>query len=331
MNRTLRLGALFLLIVAGCDESTTTGDAGTARDGGGARDGGTGTREDGGSDAGSRDGGGMTDAGSGMSDAGADPFSTDRGLFFGAARCNDSFLLCEDFESGAIDGARWNERSYMSAAEVATDEAARGTHAYHVTLGTTPGSNVYLEAGALLLPVAGNHFFGRAFFRIARQPDARTDGAVTIHWNLVEATGPASIGGTTYRPLVRWGGILRNHPDLDDQSYLFNYEMPGSMRPPGFSERGAGGPLSPKEDWLDVWTCAEWELDGDASEGRFWSDGVAIDELHVMDEIGGDYITMPTPFETIRIGWQHYQPIASAYEVWIDEIVIDDERVGCVR
>ena len=40
---------------------------------------------------------------------------------------------------------------------------------------------------------------------------------------------------------------------------------------------------------------------------------------------------MPVPFQSVRVGWEQYQPISTAYEVWIDEIALDDERIGCVR
>lgn len=238
-------------------------------------------------------------------------------------------LVCEDFENG-YDTSVWTPVTYNGTLDVASGRAARGDHALHIVVGTTPGSHGYLTHTSSF-PVPNNEVYGRAFFNIQRAPRSRTDGQATIHWNLVEASGPAVIDGTTYHPLIRYGGIVRNHPDLDDEWYLFNYEMPGRDRPAGFAERGTGGPRGSFDQFEQKWICVEWYYGGNTSEGRFWADGVEIPELHVKGSIDGEYITMPTPFESVRIGWQHYQPISTEYEVWIDTVALHTERIGCVR
>src|SRR5450432_830677 len=65
-------------------------------------------------------------------DAGRD-LSTDRGKFFGASRCAAANVaLCEDFESGALDGSTW--KTAGTAPTIDTAQAARGSHAMHVHL-----------------------------------------------------------------------------------------------------------------------------------------------------------------------------------------------------
>lgn len=37
---------------------------------------------------------------------------------------------------------------------------------------------------------------------------------------------------------------------------------------------------------------------------------------------------MPT-FDALYLGWAIYQPIAKPYEVYVDDVVVGDARVGC--
>jgi hypothetical protein len=76
--------------------------------------------------------------------------------------------------------------------------------------------------------------------------------------------------------------------------------------------------------------------DGSANETRFWWDGVEHPSMHTTaDQHGGDQneqYLLPQ-FETVWIGWWHYQSgtVPGEFDVWIDEVVFDDERIGCVR
>jgi hypothetical protein len=35
-------------------------------------------------------------------------------------------------------------------------------------------------------------------------------------------------------------------------------------------------------------------------------------------------------FTNVWLGWQEYQTTTETFEMWIDEIAIDKERIGCV-
>ena len=35
-------------------------------------------------------------------------------------------------------------------------------------------------------------------------------------------------------------------------------------------------------------------------------------------------------FDAVSIGWQEYQPSSETFEMWIDEVAIDSQRIGCV-
>src|SRR5450432_2571520 len=58
--------------------------------------------------------------------------STNRNAFFGESRCaSANVLLCEDFESGAIDKGTWK---VTGAPVIDGLQKARGSHALHITM-----------------------------------------------------------------------------------------------------------------------------------------------------------------------------------------------------
>jgi hypothetical protein len=85
-----------------------------------------------------------------------------------------------------------------------------------------------------------------------------------------------------------------------------------------------------------TWLCVEWQHDGAADETRMWIDGVERTSLRTApDDHGGDdaeeYL-MPE-FESAWVGfWQYATGVTpEEFDVWIDEVVFDGERVGCER
>ena len=67
---------------------------------------------------------------------------------------------------------------------------------------------------------------------------------------------------------------------------------------------------------------------------NFWLDGAPLDDLTVIgmgqgcggDDAGG-YWYSPI-YDTLRLGWEHYQATSSK-ELWIDDVAVDTERLGC--
>ena len=86
------------------------------------------------------------------------------------------------------------------------------------------------------------------------------------------------------------------------------------------------------------WAPAAWirasEGDGPQNEMRFWLDGEELPDMYVKDEgqgCGGhaldDRWLAPT-FAPMFLGWESYQQ-DEAREAWIDDVVLDDEPIGC--
>src|SRR5690606_20243872 len=92
-----------------------------------------------------------------------------------------------------------------------------------------------------------------------------------------------------------------------------------------------GAPQEPPEN---EWTCLEWEHKGSTNETRFFVDGVEHPSLYTSaTDHGGnqaeDYI-LPT-MTSFWFGWWQYQADPEPFDVWIDEVALDDERIGCTK
>ena len=207
------------------------------------------------------------------------------------------------------------ERGDDALIAVDSVQSARGGSALHITLPAVPTEG-YLR-NTSLFPRADGVIWGRLFFFVdAPGPDT------FVHYNLVEATGPGE--GTT--KLVRYGGVAVRDPanDFEFDNWLFNFEQ--RPRPNGFDELGV------REDGrlIDrgVWRCMEWTFDSAASEAHVYRDGIEVAEAATVGTIDDVSFTMPA-FDGINIGFAHFQNLDVGFEVWIDGIALDDQRIGC--
>ena len=245
-------------------------------------------------------------------------YSTDRSRFFGNSRCGSAgVLLCDDFESGTIDSSIWEAHSSGTMPTIDGTRAARGSRALHVR-GANNGFAYILERKTF--PVPNDTYYGRMFVWLSLLPTA-PDWA---HWNLVEAAG------TGTPAVVRVGGQWNPFT----QKSLF----------------GQGSDNGPTGDWTNLdgdpaaapvpvpvqsWVCLEWMHNGAANETRFYWDATEHPSLHATGTMhGGDQgqvYDLPS-FTSVWVGWWFYQgnTLNQTFDVWIDEVAIDKERIGCV-
>jgi hypothetical protein len=283
------------------DGGAATEDAGAARD--------AGAREDAGRDAGATNDAGPRDAG--------DPFSTDRARFFGTSRCADAGLrLCDDFESGALDTARWAVTG-GNAVALSTAQAARGSRALHIT---KVGNGAAFIRNASAFPMPGDRYFGRAFFRFVSMPAAPMTYA---HWTVLASSGTVVAGE------IRVGGQFQNGKNLLGVG-TDNRTQDAGTGDWTTNDRDFG----PQPIPLDTWLCLEWLHDGTADETRVWWDGVEHPSLHTTLTVHGGIQATPyvlPTFTNVWLGWAEYQPSTQTYELWVDEVALDPQRIGCVR
>jgi hypothetical protein len=270
-------------------------------------------------DAGTSDAGTMmtTDAGAMMPEPGERSLSTDRDMFFGDSRCGVAGVkLCEDFEAGATgqapDKGRWSV--FGSTPTVDDARAARGKHSLHVH---TDGNGASLIQEVVSFPATGNAFYGRMFVWFDSLPTAPQ----WAHWTIVAATGSGDsseirVGGQWDGSKNRWG-VGTDHGPTGDWTNLDDDPHNAAVAPP-----------------TQQWVCVEWLYDGGSNELRFFMDGMEHPSLHATEsDHGGEDVPFKLPaFDKLGLGWWLYQdnPTPDHYDVWIDEIALDDQRIGCV-
>jgi hypothetical protein len=217
-------------------------------------------------------------------------------------------LFCEDFQSlppGGATSLKWGVDTKHGTLTV--EKGRRGQKVLHVH--TERNGRAFLKVDDFAAP--GNSFYGRVRLKadaFPRKPD-------WVHYTLIEATGQ---GPEIVRPL---GG--QYVPTL------------------GKALWGVGADGGPTGDWTnwqesapsreDVWQCVEWRMDASDNRIELWFDGVAQPDLTVSTtNHGGNDVDFLFPrFDTVKLGWQLYQPNEGSYDLWMDDIALDVKRIGC--
>jgi len=242
--------------------------------------------------------------------------STDRATFFGASRCDKAnVLLCEDFESGTLDPAIWQASGTPPTIE--TTQKARGARALHVV---RDGNGLSRIRETKTFPVPHNRYYGRAFVRFEALPK---EPMTYSHWTIIAGTGTGvrgeiRIGGQLQRGANRWGVGTDNRTPEGTGDWTNSDKDPAGQAMP-----------VPEQQWM----CIEWMHDGEHNETRLWWDGIEHPTLATTtDKHGGrkdvPYV-LPT-FDAVWLGWHEYQPSTLKFDMWLDEIAIDKDRIGCV-
>lgn len=302
--RRLVLGAL----VIGCGSSQTTGDASPGDDVV-QPDLDSGALDRAAPDAPASD---ASDAGAG--DGGRD-LSSDRNKFFGASRCAQANVqLCEDFESGMINPMIWS--TYGQAPTVDGAQHARGAKAMHIKLG---GNGLSAIKETKTFPAQNNTYWGRVFVYFHVLPTS--PGMSYAHWTFVASSGTGAMGE------IRLSGQLQNMKNL------FGVGTDNAQGTGDWTNSDKDPNNMPVPVPVDQWLCVEWMHAGTpANETRFYWDAVEHPSLHTTQTIHGGNMNpyiLPT-FTNVWIGWQEYQPSNEPFELWVDEIAIDKDRIGCV-
>jgi hypothetical protein len=249
-------------------------------------------------------------------DSGRD-FSTDRNKFFGASRCAQANVqLCEDFESGKIDPMTWSIVGTMPVVDGL--QHARGSKALHITkMGN--GSSYIKETKTF--PEPNNTYWGRIFVYFHSLPTS--PGMPYAHWTFIAASGTMVSGE------IRLSGQLQNGKNLFGVGTDNRVDDAGTGDWTNSDKDPNNMPLAvPTDQWL----CIEWLHKGDTNETRFFWDATEHPSLHTTASMhGGNANPFILPhFTNVWMGWDEYQPSTEPFELWIDEIAIDKDRMGCV-
>ncbi len=229
-------------------------------------------------------------------------------------------VVCEDFELGQIDPAKWSTPAIGGATmKVQSTTAAHGKYAVQFHGPANPSANDYVYIIGKNAPAAlAKHNFGRAYMYISPQ---RND----IDMGLI-------FGGTAGFPKPTYMSIA-NH----STGWQFGFiKLSGSP----------GGEVQayPKGDIpVMKWSCLEWEFNDDPDEINVWGDGVAIGSLnnktvaYPSGKVPGTplYNNMDSgligAFTDFGFGFYDWHPAnRPAFDLYYDDIVLNTERIGCL-
>jgi hypothetical protein len=276
-------------------------------------------------------GAGPSEAGAGGGDGGVDTSVCPAGS------------ICEGFESyasGASDlGPAWTVYTYGGGAlQVDGTKPFHGGKSLHLSIPV--GGRKYadiIKQGAGDAAVLPLKHYGRVMVWLTAMPSA-------AHWAITQAGGILA-GTTDMTAKYSWGG--QNAKLLP--GYAQRNRVIGGIVPlrGGGPEDGDPNDLivAPVDCSMPVrtetvatkkWVCWEWMVDGATPELHMWLDGQPQTEADVVGKgtacARGPNATWTAPetFSKIIVGWETYtQPSDVANEVWLDDLVMSPERVGC--
>lgn len=282
---------------------------------------------DAGADAGTQP---ETHADAGLHDAGVPP-SNDAGVGSGGdggqrGCAGRQARLCDDFESyasgaypnGQSPGGVWKaSTSGTGTVSVDTTRSFSGSKSVLLTVkqGLTNQKAYLSTTAASVFPFPNHAMYGRMMVFI----DAVPQSSQGPHWSTIRADGPAlpgapsNISSASYRLGV-----------MNQKRFLANYQ--NSLSPDCY--RNATTAKLPEKRWA----CVEWFYDSPNKEVRLWLDGQAA--ITVTGK--GDGCVNPyegtwygPAMNALMLGINNYQasPIDVAY--WLDDVILDTQRVGC--
>lgn len=225
------------------------------------------------------------------------------------------YLICESFDEtdvGAIpDG--WTKHGDPVA--VADDAAASGGRSLKLGPIEVWERRIYHDASML-----GSGHWGRIRYKVQLPvPDA------FVHSTLVALYGK---GPTTGDQEVRVVDTVKEDADgWNNDGNGNHFQWLYNVQPNG-PEFGTGSDYS----WMfdDEWHCAEWHIDGPTQSYEFWIDGEQVDQITIANGPGNyEGSEIPDAFSEVRIGWINYQQAPPGFTAWIDDVALDDARVGC--
>lgn len=264
--------------------------------------------------------GGATSGDGGASASGGSPsggqagFSTNRDDFgLGMpSLCTGGFTVCEDFEDTAVGGipAGLTLGGYGNRTLGVTEsQSARGARSLQIDVNAGQSAVVAMLSVGNVSSLSAAHF-GRMFYRIEGPGVSEF-----VHFDVLEAQGPwmdhqngvrfASTGTGVGSAQGNWSWIYNVQP-FDGGGAEFGSEGDRSAHPV-----------------VDEWMCLEWAFDSAEQTATYYHDGAPIDYLVIDDERS----EIPV-FSSIQVGFQKFQS-TGAFRVFIDELALHTERVGC--
>ena len=205
--------------------------------------------------------------------------------------------LCDGFEQPQVQSPPWYFVNIAASVTLDTERFYRGGRSLHVRTDVEPDPVQPTRQGEItqIDAVPQDTLFGRVFMYAANPPPAWTYRI----WGVLQPDAP-NLGPSL---LVEDGKLAFASPDVITHS--------AQVLP------------------LDRWVCLEWKVvSGVAGEMQLWLDGNEVSDLHYF----GDTTRSPA-VGRFSIGVALFGDALTrpAFDIWFDELGLDDERIGCTR
>jgi hypothetical protein len=246
------------------------------------------------------------------------------------ANCPANALFCDDFEDdtvGQFPGAPWQNQTGSGATVVVDGQQAfSGSMAVHVNAPPNGSyrrgyfSLVQGKGGTNIFPAVSKVMFGRAMMWLDATPNT------TVHWSVIQAEGEAADG--THATYYRYGGQQQNGAGL-----MASYDTSNGVSTDCYTHSAMRMPTKTR-------TCMEWRFSSQTNELQLWMNGNDVSDIHVVDRpttagsgclgnaTNGEWIAPPN-FTTLHLGWESYQTANNDRNLWVDDVVVSTERIGC--
>lgn len=304
---------------AGTSAGGTMNSAGaTSTSGGGGASGGT-LGSSGSAGTSSTAGAGGSGAGTGgTSAAGAGAGGATAGTGGTAACITQGSELCEDFESGQLDDKKWKQnKSNNTSITIETGRAHTGQYSVHLKF-VAGSQNTVTIAEGVTFPATPNKFYSRMWAYFA--PDIPKATNMDFHTGFMMGGGNNDKGTTT----LGMGMIGSDQQYLGYSIFFGNpkYEF---------------GPWSNTRIKPNEWLCIELFEDGTdptTEKRQVWLNDVELKDIASDSAKAGGTQNpnhLPPKFDTVTFGVTEYHPIPTLSDMWIDDIRVSDQKIGCTK
>lgn len=246
-----------------------------------------------------------------------------------------AYKFCEDFESDTVGAppnpARWHQDGTPTVVDAV--QIHKGAHALHVLPHKgalcTDGMPCLAARFARLTDAFPTELhkqhYGRLFFYINQTP---TDTQY-YHWMVMEVNASTSYSGGL---ALRQGGEMPAGGPVTNgvaKNYMLTHvDTHNKANNPFETERGRVQTQTPLNN--KTWYCLEWFIDAPGQKGRYWLNGDPRTGLNWDGPIAGQpQFTLPAEFKSLAVGLRVFQVSTQQFEVFIDDIALDDKQIGC--